>query len=283
MPHQGWDKPGGTAVITGGASGIGLAAAGLFIERGMNVVIADRDEEMLGQSLVALKAQAADPSSIDGQLIDVANFSDLEQLRDATHEKFGAVNCLMNNAGTGFPTGTPWENLEAWKSLLEINMWGVIHGCQAFIPSMLDAGVPAIVVNTGSKQGITKPPGNYAYNLSKTGVVAYTESVAHALRQVEGGAVTAHLLVPGFTYSGMIARHVPEKPAAAWTPQQTADFMFESLERDDFYILCPDNDVTREMDEKRIQWNADDLIKNRPALSRWHPDFEESFAAFMKS
>ncbi len=282
MTNGDWNKPGGTAVVTGGASGIGLAAAERMVARGMNVVIADRDEEMLDASLDELKQQSAEPSTVDGMLVDVSNLEDIERLRDLASEKFGTINCLMNNAGTGFPTGAPWENLDSWKQLLEVNLWGIIHGCQAFIPLMLDAGEPAIVVNTGSKQGITKPPGNYAYNLSKAGVVAYTECLAHALRQIPDCQISAHLLVPGFTYSGMIARHMPEKPDAAWTCEQTVDFMFESLDRGDFYILCPDNDVTREMDEKRIQWNADDIIKNRPALSRWHPGFEDDFAAFMK-
>ncbi|MFN3231196.1 MAG: SDR family NAD(P)-dependent oxidoreductase [Alphaproteobacteria bacterium] len=282
MPRAGWDNQGGTAVITGGANGIGRAAAKRLVERGMNVLLADRDEEMLTQTLAELRAMAGSGVRVEAQQCDVSSMADIEGLRDRAMGTFGGVNCLMNNAGTGFPTGNPWEQLDDWKRLLDINMWGVIQGCQAFIPTMLEAGAPAIVVNTGSKQGITKPPGNYAYNLSKTGVVAYTESVAHALRQIDDCTVSAHLLVPGFTYSGMIARHVPEKPPAAWTCQQTVDFMFESLARDDFYILCPDNDVTREMDQKRIQWNADDLIKNRPALSRWHPDFEAAFAAYMK-
>lgn len=72
-----------------------------------------------------------------------------------------------------------------------------------------------------------------------------------------------------------------EKPAAAWTAEQVADFMFERLEAGDFYILCPDNDVTREMDQKRMAWAIGDIIENRPALSRWHPDYKDAFAAFM--
>ena len=72
-----------------------------------------------------------------------------------------------------------------------------------------------------------------------------------------------------------------EKPAAAWSPEQVADFLLESLSKGDFYILCPDNDVTRAMDEKRMAWHMGDIIENRPALSRWHPDYKDAFAAFM--
>ena len=74
---------------------------------------------------------------------------------------------------------------------------------------------------------------------------------------------------------------VAQKPAGAWTGEQVVDFMLDSVARGDFYILCPDNDVTRDMDERRMQWGADDLIKNRPALSRWHPDYKTAFDAFM--
>jgi NAD(P)-dependent dehydrogenase (short-subunit alcohol dehydrogenase family) len=139
------------------------------------------------------------------------------------------------------------------------------------------------VINTGSKQGITKPPGNYAYNLSKAGVLAYTESVAHALRQIEVCKLTAHLLVPGFVYTPMVSRFIPEKPPFAWTAAQTVDFMLPCLDRGDFYILCPDNEATRAIDEKRVQWNADDIVKNRPALSRWHPEYKDAFDKHMRA
>ncbi len=134
------------------------------------------------------------------------------------------------------------------------------------------------MINTGSKQGITLPPGNSAYNTSKAALKAYTELLAYELNQT-GGALSAHLLIPGFTHTGMSAR--PEKPPAAWSAEQVVGFMVASLERGDFYILCPDNDVTRETDEKRMRWTADDIILNRPALSRWRPDHAEAFKAFM--
>jgi hypothetical protein len=73
-----------------------------------------------------------------------------------------------------------------------------------------------------------------------------------------------------------------EKPAGAWTPDQVADFMFDSLARGDFYILCPDNETTRATDERRMAWAVGDIIENRPALSRWHPDFKDRFAEFLK-
>jgi NAD(P)-dependent dehydrogenase (short-subunit alcohol dehydrogenase family) len=138
------------------------------------------------------------------------------------------------------------------------------------------------VIVTGSKQGITTPPGDPAYNVSKAGVKVFAEALAHELRGTEGCAVTAHLLIPGFVWTGLTARGRTEKPAGAWTPEETADFMLDRLVAGDFYILCPDNDVTRALDERRILWAAGDIVENRPALSRWHPDHAEAFAEFVR-
>ena len=108
-----------------------------------------------------------------------------------------------------------------------------------------------------------------------------TEALAHELRDIPGCQVTAHLLVPGFTFTGMTRPGEKEKPAAAWSADQVAEFLLAGMGRGDFYILCPDNSVTRETDNRRMQWAMEDLIKNRPALSRWHPDYKEEFDAFM--
>lgn len=274
-----WMKPGNTAVVTGAASGIGLAAARRFAQAGMQVLLADRDEEALARALDGLAGLGGRVAS---QVCDVAVLEQVEALRDRAYRDFGGVHCLMNNAGAGFPTGDPWTDLDAARRMLEVNLWGVIHGCHAFIPAMLDGGEPGAVINTGSKQGITKPPGNYAYNLSKAGVLAYTESVAHAFVKRPGCQLSAHLLVPGFVYTTMVAQYFSEKPAFAWTAEETVDFMLQRLEHGDFYILCPDHETPRELDEKRIRWAADDLILNRPALSRWHPDHAEAFAAYLR-
>jgi short-subunit dehydrogenase len=119
-------------------------------------------------------------------------------------------------------------------------------------------------------------------NVSKAGLKAFTESLAHDLLGT-GGRVSAHLLIPGFTFTGFTRRRgVTEKPAGAWTAGQVADFMLAAMARGDFYILCPDNDVSRAIDERRIAWSAGDIIENRPALSRWHPDFADAFEAHME-
>ncbi len=284
MQHHPAIAPGRTAVITGGASGIGLAAGRRFAALGLNVVLADLPGDRLDAARGAVAEAAGMAGAPDGGRTvlavptDVGRIEDLHALKDAAYGAFGDVAVLMNNAAIS-PVGKPWEAYADWQRLLAVNLWGVINGVQAFAPAMVAAGKPAAIVNTGSKQGITTPPGNAAYNTSKAGVKAFTEATAYELRQTAGSAVTAHLLIPGFTYTGLT--QAAEKPAAAWTADQVVEFMFDAMASGDFYILCPDNSVDRATDEKRMAWAMGDVIENRPALSRWHPDFEDAFARFM--
>jgi NAD(P)-dependent dehydrogenase (short-subunit alcohol dehydrogenase family) len=264
--------PGNVAVVTGGADGIGLAAARRYRAAGMKVCIADcRPPED-----AALEA--------DGLLVmetDVSDRAAVEALARRVADELGPVSVLMNNAGIG-GGGDALSNPEGWDRVLGVNLHGVIHGVQAFVPAMVARKAPGLVINTGSKQGITTPPGDTAYNVSKAGVKALTEGLAHTLRQ-QGGHVSAHLLIPGFTYTGMIRRHLPQQPAGAWTADQVVDRLWAGLAANEFYVLCQDNETTREQDEKRILWAAGDIVENRPALSRWHPDYAEAFQRHMTS
>jgi NAD(P)-dependent dehydrogenase (short-subunit alcohol dehydrogenase family) len=269
-------KAGNCAVITGAGSGIGRAAARRFAALGLKVCLADRDAEALKQAT----DEIGDPDLVFAQTVDVSDANSIDQLASVVAERVGPVSVLMNNAGIG-GGGDALSNPEGWQRVLGVNLMGPILGTQRFVPAMVESDAPGLVINTGSKQGITQPPGDTAYNVSKSGVKAFTEGLAHTLREKTSGRVSAHLLVPGFTYTGLIARFLPEKPDSAWTPDQVIDFMLESIARDDFYILCPDNETTREQDEKRILWAANDLIENRPALSRWHSDYADAFQAFI--
>jgi NAD(P)-dependent dehydrogenase (short-subunit alcohol dehydrogenase family) len=274
--------PGSVAVVTGGAAGIGLAAAKRFAATGLRVCIVDLDTGRLDLALEELAALA--PGGVEDVMAaeaDVSRPAELARVEEEVRARFGGTDLLMNNAGIQPGTGV-FGPAEAWRRVLEVNLWGVINGVQSFVPGMIARGRPGLVINTGSKQGITTPPGDPAYNIAKAGVRIFTEALQHELRNTDGCRLSAHLLIPGFVFTGLSAYGRTEKPAAAWTPQQTIDFMMNRLEAGDFYILCPDNDVPRALDERRILWAAQDITQNRPPLSRWHKDYAVAFAAFAR-
>jgi NAD(P)-dependent dehydrogenase (short-subunit alcohol dehydrogenase family) len=275
-------RAGRVAVVTGAANGIGFAAARRFASLGMRLCLADVDGEALARAGKELEPMLTEGAA-DLRLVtaDVADREDVVRLRDAAFATFDDVAVLMNNAAIGQGAG-PWERSYQWRRLLDVNFLGVLYGLEAFVPRMLDHGRPAAIINLGSKQGITTPPGNAAYNVSKAGVKVLTEQLAHELRQTAGDRITAHLLIPGFTFTGMTRGSRVDKPAGAWTPDQVIDVLVQGMSTGDFYLLCPDNEVTRPIDERRIQWAAEDIIRNRPALSRWHPKFAAEFQAFVK-
>jgi NAD(P)-dependent dehydrogenase (short-subunit alcohol dehydrogenase family) len=266
---------GRVAVVTGAAMGIGLAACRRFAALGMRVCMAD----VLADELQAARGEVA-PLAPGGERdvlavpTDVARREDVESLRDAVYATFGEVGLLMNNAATRVRGGA-LGRIEDWQDAMNVNFWGVVHGVSEFVPRMLEQGRPALVVNTGSKQGITNPPGNLAYNVSKSALRTYTEGLQHELRNTEGCRITAHLLIPGWTTTGK-NQHRP----GAWMPDRVIDVLLAALDRGDFYIICPDDETTLKMDRKRILWSAGDLVENRPALSRWHPDYAREFAQF---
>lgn len=274
-------QKGNVAVITGAASGIGLAAAKRFAALGLSIVLADLEGDALAEACHQIAAIAeggeADVTPIG---TDVSQPGELESLERAVMQKYGRVHVLMNNAGIqpGSALFGPQAN---WDRVLTVNLMGVINGSRVFGPGMIGHGEPALIINTGSKQGITTPPGDPAYNVSKAGVKAFTEALEYELRSTPGCAVSAHLLIPGFVFTGLTAQGRTEKPEGAWTPEQTIDFMLERLTHGDFYILCPDNEVDRATDERRILWAAGDIVENRPPLSRWHPEYAEASKAFI--
>lgn len=277
---------GRAAVITGGASGIGLAAARRLAGFGMKVVLADLPGPALERAAEAVAALAAGGrADVLAVATDVSVLTEVQRLKQLAFQKFGAIGVLMNNAGIG-NGGGPTGNYDRWQKVLGVNLWGVINGVQCFADAMAAQDFPSLIINTGSKQGITCPPGDTAYNVSKAGVKVLTEGLAHELRNRPGCRTSAHLLIPGHAWTGITGRpaDAPEsaKPAGAWTADQVVDFMLARLAEDSFYILCPDNDVTHALDARRIQWAADDIIQNRPALSRWHPDYKDEFAAYVK-
>ncbi|MES2031373.1 MAG: SDR family NAD(P)-dependent oxidoreductase, partial [Pseudomonadota bacterium] len=218
-------SPGSVAVITGGASGIGLAAATAFARLGLRICIVDLGEDRLTDAAGKIASVArGGRDDVMTAAVDVSDVSAMTRLAADVQARFGGCDVLMNNAGIQVPTSAlgPRDN---WERLLGVNLWGIVNGCQAFAADMIARNRPGLIVNTGSKQGITTPPGNPAYNVSKAGVKAYTEALAHELRNTGGCQISAHLLIPGFVFTPLAAGGRTEKPDAAWTAEQTVDFM----------------------------------------------------------
>ena len=270
---------GNVAVVTGAASGIGLAIATRLAGIGLNVCLADLPGDRLEAAAEAVRTAGA--AAVLAVPTDVADPAALTALEARVTAELGPVNVLVNNAGMQ-PGSSIFDAEANWQRIIDVNMWGIIRGSQIFAPGMIAAGGPGLIVNTGSKQGITTPPGDPAYNVSKAGVKAFTEALQHELRNIDGCQVEARLFIPGFVFTPLTANGRTEKPAGAWTPLQVTDFLFDALGREDFYILCPDGDVDRRTDEKRIAWAAGDIVENRPPLSRWHPDYGAAFKAWLE-
>lgn len=270
---------GSVAVITGAAKGIGAAIAADLAARGLKLALFDRDEQALADVALRLKTEVL---TVTG---DVSVAADCELLHGKVTDRFGLLHLLVNNAGMMRRPG-PWASPKEWREVLDVNFTSALRMQHLFVPDMIAGGQPGAVVNLGSKEGITTPPGQVAYSVAKAGIKVLTEQLEHELRNATDGRLSAHLLVPGYTYTPMNfpdAKPGDAKPDAPWSAEQMVEYFMARLLNGDFYILCPDNEVTPAMDAKRIRWAADDMICNRPALSRWHPDYKEDFAQWMTS
>ncbi|TFK48741.1 NAD(P)-binding protein [Heliocybe sulcata] len=188
----------------------------------------------------------------------------------------------MNNAAIG-PKGTSWDGLENWRKTFDVNVFGVLNVQHTFVPSMIHQENQSVIINTGSKQGITNPPGNASYNASKAAVKSLTEGLAWELRARPAPNLTAHLFIPGWTYTALGGAEAgKDKPPGAWTPEETVLYMLDKVRNGHFYILCPDNETRPEVDHLRIMWGAGDIVEGRPALSRWHPNYKSLFEEYVR-
>jgi NAD(P)-dependent dehydrogenase (short-subunit alcohol dehydrogenase family) len=188
---------GKVAVVTGGAGGIGLAMGTRFAAEGMRVALADVDGPGLAAAVASLRDTGADVIGVD---TDVSSFPSVEALRDRCLAAFGAVHVVCNNAGIGAGAeGSIWEHeLNDWRWAMAVNVWGVIHGINAFVPAMLAQEDEGHVVNTSSGNGGVSPlPGTPQYAVTKAAVVTLTECLYAQLQAETGGRIGASVLFPG--------------------------------------------------------------------------------------
>ena len=239
-----------TAVVTGAASGIGRAMAASFLEIGMNVVLADIDEERLESTANAFRETGGNVLEV---LMDVSDPEQVQALAQKTLDTFGAVHVLCNNAGIGFPARSSWEApLEVWKWTLNINLMGVVHGVQTFMPIMLKQGTEAHMVNTASITGLQMNTYSVPYAVSKHGVVALSESLYLELLN-RNAKVKVSVLCPGPVNTDIInaaQRFRPDNvpPPPEMTPE-------EALFRRAFEIY-----LERGMDPKEVARQVLDAI-----------------------
>jgi NAD(P)-dependent dehydrogenase (short-subunit alcohol dehydrogenase family) len=186
---------GRVAVVTGGASGIGLGMARAFAGEGMKIVLADIEADPLSEAVTLLEDAGA---SVSGVVCDVSQQAAVDQLRDEALSKFGAVHVVCNNAGVGGSVAPVpiWERTaEEWEWVMGVNLMGVIHGMRSFVPVMIEQGEGGHVVNTASIAGLI--PGGGIYGVTKHAVVSLTESLFQGL-SVTGQTVGASVLCPGW-------------------------------------------------------------------------------------
>ena len=202
------DLAGRVAVVTGGASGIGRGLAERFAAESMSVVVADIEEPPLHGTVDAIRAAGGEALAV---VCDVSSWPSVEALRNTVVETYGPADVLCNNAGVA-ATGTVSElSLESWEWCLGVNLWGVIHGCRAFLDAMIERG-SGHIVNTASVLGHITSAGLGPYNVSKHGVVAFSETL-HAEMLVESTGVGVTCLCPGLVSTNILdsERNRPER------------------------------------------------------------------------
>ena len=274
------------AVVTGGASGLGLAMARRFAAEGMKLVLADVEEEALRR--VELEFRKAGVPVI-GIWTDVSRSQDIERLAEKTLATFGAVHVLCNNAGVA-PGGAMWENTVAdWEWVLGVNVWGVIHGVRTFLPIMLRQDAECHVVNTASVAGLLSVPNMGIYCVSKHAVVTLSECLHHDLAQ-RRAKVGVSVLCPAYVPTGIIdsernrpalLRNPPRTKTAEEvareeqmrhavlsgriTAEQVADKVFEAVRDQRFYIL------THPKIKGAIQARMEDILLERQPTDMSRP------------
>ncbi len=234
----------GNAVITGGASGIGLGLADRLGEEGMTVVLVDIEEDALQLAVDGLVAKGY---SAHGRICDISDRNQVEELASGVFEEFGAVHFLANNAGV-VTRHKSWESLDDWDWVLGVDLMGVIYGVHSFVPRMLESGESGHVMNTASTAGLLAFPSIGSYNVAKRGVVALTETLHHELK---GTSVTASVLCPGMVDTNIHWSERNREGVASpsemgsagvgnkeeLSPSEVANVVVDSIQKEIFWIL----------------------------------------------
>ncbi|KAJ5322736.1 NADP(+)-dependent dehydrogenase [Penicillium brevicompactum] len=251
-------RQGATALITGAASGIGLALAKRCYSCQMNLILLDKRDDGLQQAL--------------------RQFPSTETITTTTHsidieaQYPEGIDLLVLNAGTGVkPNKGYWKDHEYFEKTFAINTLGYTNGIIAILDMVKGSNEARAIILTGSKQVITNLPSDPAYNASKAAVRTISEHPSFDMVK-DALNVSLHLLVPAWTYNGFYTAASKDKPVVAWTSEQVVDFMIQKMAEGKLYIMCLDNEVSEELDRRRFTWTTNDLLEGRLPLSRWREE-----------
>ena len=266
-----------TAVITGAASGIGLALAMRAAREGMRLVLADIEGEKLKAAAATLGIGA---ERLSLHTLDVSRDEDIANMAEVAFRRFGEVHLVCNNAGVGL-TRVTWEHsLKDWEWVLGVNLWSVIHGIRHFVPRLLKQAGDSHIVNTASVAGLLSTPGMAAYNVSKHGVVTLSETLYSelaALKSRVGVSVLCPAWVPTAIHesgrnrpdrygtpndASAVSRAYEERMGSAVksgrkTADDMADAVFEAVGEKRFYVI-PHRKINN-----AVQLHMDDIMQQR--------------------
>ena len=273
------------AVVTGAASGIGLALARRFAQDGMHVVLADIEAPRLERALAEVRALGAQALAV---VTDVASKDQVQALADAAFDRFGTVHLLCNNAGVAVPgvMAPAWLSSEAdWRWLLDVNVMGVLHGVRAFVPRMISGGQPGHVVNTASVAGLMTA--SNPYHVSKHAVTCLTEGLYKDFKRLDT-KLSASLLCPGLINTDIMkaernrppeqgpavdlqqlpepvqhaVRQFEQALQAGYGPALVAQAVADAVRADRFYVI-PAQKTLQDMVDLRLH---DVLQRRNPTL-----------------
>jgi NAD(P)-dependent dehydrogenase (short-subunit alcohol dehydrogenase family) len=271
------------AVVTGAASGIGLALAERFAAEGMKVVMADIEAAPLTAAADGLRRQGA---AVLATRVDVSSPDDVERLARESYQAFGAAHVVCNNAGVAVIGAVHEHTLADWQWVVNVNLWGVIHGVRAFLPRMLAGGDEGHIVNTASMAGLTTAPFMSVYDVTKHGVVALSEAM-YKEAQVTGSPIGVSVVCPGLIDTNIMrsSRNRPEALAergkagpmaqafgqslsdrltGGYPPSEVAEQVVQGIREGRFYIVPAQPEV-----KDGIAIRAQDLLELRnPTLRR---------------